>query len=298
MGITEALFVPAALSVIGTVHPGPTRSRALALYSTGQMTGIVAGGWCGGWFAGAWGWRTGFVVLAVSGIVFAPIFRALLGNIPRAELPARAAPAWSGLFSSRCYWSLAAAFFMLCALLWMFYAWLPDFIYEHYRLTLSQSGWIATAYMQAGTVTGLLVGGWLGDRLAAHVPPARFYIAGCGLVLAAPFAWLAFSGAPLGAVKCSAALFGIFSGFMIANVFASAYDVIPVRTYGFGGGALNMIGGLAGGAAMFAAGTWRSSFGPQGLMKWSSAAAGAAAIVLLLVAARRFRADRLLLTRQ
>ena len=45
MGITESLFMPAALALIATVHAEATRSRALAIFATAQFAGIFAGGW-------------------------------------------------------------------------------------------------------------------------------------------------------------------------------------------------------------------------------------------------------------
>ena len=44
MGVTESLYVPAALATIAVLHPGMTRSKALAIHSTAQFAGIVAGG--------------------------------------------------------------------------------------------------------------------------------------------------------------------------------------------------------------------------------------------------------------
>jgi hypothetical protein len=86
--------------------------------------------------------------------------------------------------------------------------------------------------------------------------------------------------------------FGLLSGLMIANIFASAYDVISERNYGFGAGALNLVGGLSGGAAIFCAGLWKQSIGIRTLMGWAALAAAAAAVVMVVVVAARFQADR------
>jgi hypothetical protein len=65
----------------------------------------------------------------------------------------------------------------------------------------------------------------------------------------------------------SSAAFGFFAGLFIANLFAAAYDVIATQNYGLGAGILNLIGGLAGGAAIFAAGWWKASVGMTALME-------------------------------
>jgi MFS family permease len=291
MGITEALFVPAALSRIASAHPGATRSRALALYSTGQMVGIVIGGWFGGWMVPALGWRGGFVVLAGVGIAFAPVFWRLLGRSERDSVATPSSQRPGIVLGSRCYLALAVAFLLLCALLWMVYGWLPEFLYSRYGLTLAAAGLVATAYTQTGSVGGLLLGGWIADRLTVHLRPARFYVAAAGLALASPFAALIFAGPDLSFLKLYTGCFGLCSSLMIANVFAAAYDVIPKSSYGFGGGALNMVGGLSGGVAMFAAGYW-TNLGPRGLTRGAAVAGLVTALLLFAVAHRRFLSDR------
>src|SRR5206468_1409843 len=75
MGLTEGMYFPAALGVIGGLHPGPTRSRAIALHGTAQFAGSVAGGWFGGWIGDAGIWRWGFAGLSLAGIAYAPALR-------------------------------------------------------------------------------------------------------------------------------------------------------------------------------------------------------------------------------
>src|ERR1035438_1333861 len=71
MGLTEALYFPAAVSLIASVHSGATRSRALGIHQSAQMIGIVIGGAYGGWMADHAGWRTAFLSLGCAGIGYA-----------------------------------------------------------------------------------------------------------------------------------------------------------------------------------------------------------------------------------
>ena len=41
MGVTESLYVPAAVGLIASLHSGATRSRALSLHSTAQLSGSL-----------------------------------------------------------------------------------------------------------------------------------------------------------------------------------------------------------------------------------------------------------------
>ena len=56
---------------------------------------------------------------------------------------------------------------------------------------------------------------------------------------------------------------------MISNIFASAYDVVAERNYGFAAGMLNLVGGLSGSAGMLLGGWWKGSVGILSLMKWA-----------------------------
>ena len=293
MGVTEGLYFPAAVSVIAAVHPGATRSRAISLHGTAQFAGIAAGGWFGGWMAEGWGWRWGFVVLAALGIAYAPLLRLGLGNLPAAAPSGLTRASTPGdVFAARCYWALALAFFALCAMLWMLYAWLPNFIYERYGLSLAESGFTATLYLQAGSAAGILAGGAIGDRLTRRLAPGRFYVAALGLLLCAPLAYFTVAVRSLSLLTAASAGFGFFAGLMMSNTVASAYDVIAASNYGFGAGALTMIGGLAGGLAIFSVGKWKESVGVEPLMALGSLTAGLAALLLAAVVAKQFQADR------
>jgi MFS transporter, Spinster family, sphingosine-1-phosphate transporter len=293
MGVTESLYVPAALATIAVLHPGMTRSKALATHSTAQFAGIVAGGWYGGWAADHIGWRPGFTVLAVAGTAYAVVLWKVFRTTPHPAAPSsHQASKPADIFKSPCYWTLALAFFAFCAMLWMLYAWFPNFIYEHYHLSMTESGLTATVYLQISCMAGVLAGGVLADWLVKRIRSGRFLIAVAGLAACAPFGFLSLAAGSLAIAKLSAAAFGFFAGVFVANTFAAAYDVISRQNYGLGTGILNLTGGLAGGAAILSTGIWKASVGMAPLMKWQAIASGAAAVLLLFVVLTRFASDR------
>lgn len=294
VGLTEALYVPAALGLIAALHPAATRSRALAAHSTAQYIGILGGGWYGGWTADHVGWRWGFAALAVVGVVYALyLSKALRGPEPGPmERVSRRNARSLEVFESRCYVALCLAFFMFCLMLWMLYAWLPDFLYERFHLSMSQSGLAATLYLQVSSAVGVACGGVLGDHAVKTVRGARFYATAAGAILSAPFAYLAFSSGSLLSLKIFACAFGLTGGLLMSNQFAASYDVTPERNYGFAAGALNMVGGLAGGAGILAAGLWKASIGIAHLMFWCSVATVVSGCVLAWVTTAFFRRER------
>jgi predicted MFS family arabinose efflux permease len=290
MGLTESLYFPAAVAIIGVLHRGTTRSRALSIHQSAQLVGVVAGGWYGGWTAEHLGWRNGFSLLWVLGIVYAFVLLKGLGRIAPATKTAR--PGWrqslQELRQSTLYLVLAAAFFCFCAVIWIVYAWLPDFLFERFGLSLTASGLDATLYIQVSCGVGVLLGGWLADRLIFRVRAARLFVVAWGILLSAPFVVLAFTASSVAWFRLYALGFGILAGLAIANIFAAAYDLVRDQNYGFAAGMLNMTGGLSGGAAMLLVGAYKDTIGISHLVAWTAGAAMLSALILLGFTRSRF----------
>jgi predicted MFS family arabinose efflux permease len=155
MGITESLYVPAAAGLIATLHPGATRSRAMSLHSTAQLSGIVAGGWYGGWAGDRIGWRSGFFGIAAAGVAYALVLWCGLPSIAQRNGGAKTGSTSPlDVFRAGCYRAHLTAFFLFCAMLWMLYAWLPSYVYDRFHLSMAKSGLAATVYLQASSGIG------------------------------------------------------------------------------------------------------------------------------------------------
>jgi MFS family permease len=291
MGFSESLYVPAAIGMITTTHPGPTRSRALAVHGFAQFTGITLGAWYGGWAAERFGWRWGFGLIAIVGILYAGFLGTQFRNFQTA-IALRGQGVARDLFRSRCYIALCTAFLLFCSMLWMLYAWLPNHIFETFHLSLSQSGLDATLYLQASSAAGVLLGGLLGDKSSGRNKNGRFNIVATGLFLCAPFAAAIFGATSLPLLKISACGFGIFAGCVAGNVFATLPDIVAHKNFGLATGLLNLAGGLGAGAAIFLTGFLHRSFTNARLMKIGSGLAMSAAVVLFLTVRSYFDLER------
>lgn len=294
MGVTEALYLPAAIGLIGILHPGTTRSRALSLHGTAQVVGIVLGSWYGGWMADTAGWRTAFVTLTALGIVYAPLLVFGLRGLPLQEARRAAGPVSAFAFlSSASFRALAVAFFCFCGLLWMMYAWLPTFIYERFHLSMADSGLAATLYLQTSSAIGAIFWGFVSDRWAATHPGARVFVLAGLVLIAGPLAYLTIIAPSLEILKLGSAIFGFFAGGIVGNIFGGVFDVIPVDNHGIGAGTMNMIGGVAGGLGVLFAGEWKNSFGFDRVMLAAGAAAVISGAILIAVAHVRLATDQL-----
>jgi MFS family permease len=293
IGFTEALYYPAAVGMIATFYTAAARSRALGIHQSAQFAGLVVGGWYGGWMADHVSWRAGFAAAGVAGLLYAAV---LAWRLPRpgARAAVEAPPfssALGALAGSRCYLALCASFFAFCSMLWVFYAWYPSHLYERFHLSMTDSGFNATIFVQVACGLGVVAGGALADKLTRKHPAARLYIAAAGILASAPLGYLTFAAESLPLAKLFSTGYGFTAGFMIANIFAGAYDVTARRNYGVSAGVLNSVGGVASAAIIFLAGVLRSSIGFSGLLQWVAGFCCLAALALIVVTSGRFAAE-------
>lgn len=276
MGLTEALYYPTAMALIASLVPEAQRSRALGIHQSAQFAGVVLGGFYGGWAADHSGWRTAFWVAGGAGIAYSfVLWRVLPANqAPRVE--ARRGR-WHG---NRCFVALAGAFAAFCSMQWIFFAWFPTFLQERFGLSMTESGWNATAFTQGATIVGILLGGALADQLRRSVGPARLYVAASGVFFSAPFAYLAFSAATLNEARLYSCAFGLFAGCLSANAFAGAFELFPEESRGLAAGILNGVGGVASGGMILLAGLYKDVWGFGTMLGWTAAAAMVCAAVL------------------
>lgn len=294
MGITESLYYPAAVGTIAAAHTAETRSQALGIHQSAQLIGIIAGGWYGGWMADHWGWRLGFMLASGAGIVYALVLsRGLPAN--RAEPVLSSGNPWRigvSLFRGHCYAMLCLAFFAFCSMLWVFYAWFPNHLVERFGLSMAESGFRATVFVQLSCGVGVIAGGRLADKLSRRIAPARYYIAGAGILLSAPFGYLTFAATALPMTTLFSMIYGLMSGLMVANVFAAAYDVTGGKNFGLASGVLNMIGGIAASILIFMAGVLKSTIGFSGLLQYVAVGCALAALALVATARSRYAEER------
>jgi MFS family permease len=284
MGLTEALYFPAAVSLISALHTGATRSKALGIHQSAQMTGIVMGGSYGGWMADHVGWRSGFIVIGCAGIAYALFLMMRLRDACPVLESTAAHRGVSALFRSFSFTVLLLAFSAFCATLWLFYAWYPDYLNSRYGLSMTASGFAGTIFLQASTIAGIIGGGALADYFRRSTPAARFYVGGAGLMLCAPFAFLTFAAPSIRFAEAYSVAFGILAGLMSGNVFAAAYDVIPPAARGMAAGLLNMAGGITGASMILIAGYARQTIGFSVLMKWSALLTGVGGVAIIFTA--------------
>lgn len=91
MGISEALYIPSALSLIADWHRGPTRSLAVGIHMTGLYMGQAIGGF-GATVAAMFTWHTAFHWFGIVGVAYSLVLIFLLHENPQHQAEAATAP--------------------------------------------------------------------------------------------------------------------------------------------------------------------------------------------------------------
>ncbi|MDB5111635.1 MAG: major facilitator superfamily 1 [Mucilaginibacter sp.] len=258
MGISEACYIPAALALIIDYHRGRTRSLATGLHMSGLYAGLALGG-LGGYIAELWGWRHGFRVFGLFGILYAVVLLFLLKNskpvqedgdqpdILVVEKPLNLFHSFKMLFSESSFRIVLLYFCALGMVNWLLYGWLPTFLKEHFSLSLGQAGIAATGYVQIGSFIGVVCGGLLADRWSRSNPKARLYVIIIGFTLGAPFLFLMSSTSVFAIGIMAMIIYGLARGFNDANLMPILCQIVDNRYIATGYGFLNFLSTIVGG---------------------------------------------------
>jgi len=286
MGISESLYMPAAIALTSNAHAPEKRSRAVATLTTAQIVGTVVGAWFGGWMANQGLWREAFFILGAVGLLYCLPYTLFLRTIDEdTEIetkPADGSWAITELVKVPTFLLLCVVFPTFVFGLWMLYSWLPNFLYEKYSLDLGEAAFTATAYLQSTTLIGLLGGGILADKLFLRNKAARLWLMAISLILCAPCLHWIGSAESLDATRIAAAGFGLFSGFFIGNVFPAAFEVVPANTRASAVGLLNFCGAALSGFAPLVGGIWKKTVGLERMLSYTSVAFAMAAVLLIV----------------
>jgi MFS transporter, Spinster family, sphingosine-1-phosphate transporter len=212
LGIGEAGYAPASLSLIGDYFSKEVRGRMLSIWSTGNLFGTALGLALGGLIADTLGWRWAFYIVGIPGLIAAfLIWRAVepqrgasdataiegdekhATSITHGSLGTGFFNAARKLAKTPTYWVLVGAmicsFFIIGAAL----VWFSTYLIRTFALSSTKAGVLSAGALAGGSLIGTLLGGWLADMLQRHFPQGRMTVAALAFLLGAPLTWLALS---------------------------------------------------------------------------------------------------------
>ena len=271
MGISEACYMPAAVALIVDYHKGPTRSLASGILMSGLYAGMALGG-AGGYIAEFWGWRFGFHLFGIIGIVYAIFLFFFLHDAPKEQpVSAENAPGQNAtnkvvvsellksLFGSRSYWIIIIYSILLGMTFWVIYAWLPTYFKERFNLSLGGAGVSATVFIQVASLIGVLVGGIWADRWSRKNIRGRLYVPVIGFIIGGPFLFLMASTEVFIVAIASIIIFGFAKGFHDSNFMPIIAQVVDSRSRATGYGIMSFFSVITGGIMIYIGGALKDA---------------------------------------
>jgi sugar phosphate permease len=128
-------------------------------------------------------------------------------------------------------------------------SWMPKFLFDRFHMSLSTAGLTATVFVQLASMAGAPVGGWLADWWRQRTPAGRVAVQAIGMFAGAPCVAICGTTPSVTTLIIALTCWGFFKGLYDANIFASAFDLVPPEARGRTAGFMNMIGWLAGGGS-------------------------------------------------
>lgn len=270
MGVSEALYIPAGLSLIVDYHTGKSRSLAVGIHMTGLYTGQAIGGF-GATVADAFSWHTTFHWFGIIGIAYAVILMLFLHDkkteiLPTEKLQANPQKEKESVFTSLkslltnvAFWVILLYFAAPSLPGWATKNWLPTLFAENLDLPMSQAGPISTITIAVSSFIGVLIGGPLSDKWVQKNLRGRVYTGAIGLGLTIPSLLLLGFGHNLVAVVGAGLLFGIGYGIFDTNNMPILCQFVSHKQRATAYGVMNMIGVSAGAFITHLLGRWGDS---------------------------------------
>lgn len=267
MGVSEALYIPAGLSLIADYHTGKSRSLAVGIHMTGLYTGQAVGGF-GATVAAAYSWHTTFHWFGIIGIAYAVILMLFLKDKKSDELldtvsqenpvPQKEPVLVSlkSLFTNVAFWVILLYFAAPSLPGWATKNWLPTLFAENLDMPMSQAGPLSTITIAVSSFLGVILGGILSDKWVQKNIRGRVYTGAIGLGCTIPALLLLGFGDNIVAIVGAGLFFGVGYGMFDANNMPILCQFVSVKQRATAYGMMNMVGVFAGAFITSLLGQW------------------------------------------
>ena len=266
MGISEALYIPSALSLIADWHQDKSRSLAIGIHMTGLYVGQAIGGF-GATVAAAFSWHTAFHWFGIIGIIYSIVLLLFLHENPERMKIAKLQPAagekkssmlggLSVVLSNWAFWVILFYFAAPSLPGWATKNWLPTLFAESLNIPMAEAGPISTITIAISSFIGVLVGGVMSDRWVQKNIRGRVYTGAIGLGMTIPSLLLLGMGHSFVSVVGAGLLFGIGYGIFDANNMPILCQFVSALQRLTAYGIMNMTGVFAGAAVTHLLGRW------------------------------------------
>lgn len=258
MGISEALYIPSAPSLIADYFTGKGRSLAIGLHMTGLYCGQALGGF-GSLVATTWSWQATFHWFGIIGVAYAVVLIFLLHEKSGHGVQHSAArktdkprnsesviQSFAVVFTNVAFWVILFFFASSSIPGWATKNWLPTLFADNLGLSMEWAGPMATLTIAVSSFIGVMIGGPISDRWVKRNVRGRIFTSAIGLAMMIPA--LVFIGLAHNAwLSIMAGLFfGVGYGMFDANNMPILCQFVSSRQRAMAYGFMNSLGVIMG----------------------------------------------------
>lgn len=251
MGVSEALYIPAGLSLIADFHAPKTRSLAIGIHMTGLYMGQALGGF-GATIADKFSWQATFHSFGIVGIFYSVILILFLREKKVSDDSTATSDSLrikSSLFkglglllTNISFWIILFYFAVPSLPGWAAKNWLPTLFSQNLNIPMATAGPLSTITIAFSSFLGVIIGGLLSDRWVQKNLKGRIYTSAIGLALTIPSLLLIGFGHTLFHVVGAAVCFGVGFGMFDANNMPILCQFVSARYRATAYGLMNMTG--------------------------------------------------------
>lgn len=261
MGVSEALYIPAGLSLIADWHDMKSRSLAIGLHMTGLYTGQAIGGF-GATLAATWSWHATFHWFGLVGIIYALLLSFCLKDKKsdnESAVKSVSISPFSGISSlirNTSFWVILFFFAASGLPSWATKNWLPTLFADSLNIPMAQAGPFSTISIAVSSFIGVVLGGILSDKWVQKVLRGRIYTSAIGLFLTIPSLLLLGFGQGYLCIIGAAVCFGLGFGMFDANNMPILCQFVSAKQRATAYGVMNMVGVFGGAFITELLGKW------------------------------------------
>ena len=261
----ESFYAPAAYPLLASHHKR-TRALALSVHQSSLYVGVITSGFLGGFIAERWGWRSAFYIFGAAGIVLGliliwrlldapPVVNRLTGGSHNSF-----GDGFRVLFRSRTALLLTTGFTAIIFVNNAYVVWAPIFLQEKFHLSLGQAGGYAMFFHHIAALIGIMLGGWMSDRLVVAMPGFRLVLMATAMLLGVPVIFLMGHANSLVIACTMMAGFGLFRGLYESNTHAALFQVIAPQYRASAVAIMSMLAFLIGSVSPWMLGNFRECY--------------------------------------
>jgi len=247
VGVGEAGGSPPSHSMISDIFPRRRRALALSIFSMGVYFGYLFAYSLGGWIAEDFGWRMTYVVVGLPGILLALVVAFTIKEPPRGigeQLiaakesyrdiqQAQPNPAFRDtlvlLWSKKSFRHIALACSLHSVAGYGVGNFVPSFLIRAHGMAIGDVGWRLALITGVGGAFGVLLSGFLADRLARRGAHWYSLMPSIALILTLPLTLLAFMAEDTGRMIMAYIPYAVLGAMWLGPSLAATHSLVGLR---------------------------------------------------------------------